>query len=226
VWVARDERALRLRRLASELAPIWWLVRGYAAVGFVAYVLDVSWSTAYPFVPRLFGSGSGGLTAILGAVAVSIWIGLRTRNGDRPFPRLLTVANAALVLACIPVGAQLADTSQTETLISLAYASPPALPEGLVHDGRQILNVYPYNRDGELLHDVLLYDEFGLPLNVLGEGDPFRRYLETGTGTRLLNSFPIRYVDPETKTVTRPDAAPPVHVPEIVTPPTTPATPR
>jgi hypothetical protein len=43
--------------------------------------------------------------------------------------------------------------------------------------------------------------------------------LSDENGTQLFNSFPIRYFDPGTKTVTQPELGPPVTVPTIVTPP-------
>ncbi len=92
-------------------------------------------------------------------------------------------------------------------------------PAGLVFDGTPVANVYPFSRRGRLLHDVLLFDGLGRPLEVGGTGDPNRRYVETAAGRRLFNVFPIRYYEPGTRRVAKPDAAPRVHIPRIATPP-------
>ena len=91
---------------------------------------------------------------------------------------------------------------------------------GLSHAGVPLTNVYPYTRDGRLLQDLLLYDSRGRPLTV-GRGDtnPNRRILQTASGRRLYHSFPIRYFEPGTRRVARPNAAPGVATPRIATPP-------
>jgi hypothetical protein len=224
-WLTDDRRIFGVRAVATQLAPLWWAVRGYVAVAFLALVATTDWSTFYPLVPRLAGSAKIGALVILLAIAASLWLGLRTRrNAATSWP--LIGLNAALVLACLPLFAEIDDRQRSLVTLAADYAPTTEVVSGLARDGRPILNVYPYTRNGELLQDVLLYDSFGLPLDVLDGTDPFRRYLETPQGVRLLNSFPIRYVDPQTKVVTRPDAAPPVELPEIVTPAITSATPR
>jgi hypothetical protein len=81
-------------------------------------------------------------------------------------------------------------------------------------------NIYPYSRDGHLLHDVLLYTGSGTPIDTpAGVPDPLRRVLRTKAGKAVNNAFPIRYFDPGTKHVSHPDASPPVRIPRIVTPP-------
>ena len=64
---------------------------------------------------------------------------------------------------------------------------------GLALDGVQILNVYPYSREGEPLFDVLFYDENSRPVSILsGLDDTSRRILADENGTQVFNSFPIR----------------------------------
>ena len=99
-------------------------------------------------------------------------------------------------------------------------AAPPSPAEGITHDGYAITNVYPYRRDGTPLFDVLLYDQNGVPIDVLpGMDDPDRRYLVDARGDRLLNAVPIRYFEPGTSRVARPHAAPPIRRPTVLTPP-------
>jgi hypothetical protein len=209
-----------VRRLGQELAPLWWVLRAYLAVGAVAVGLGNDWSSRVPLVPR-FGSAELGLVVIGLAVAASVWLGLYLRRRGSPFPRLAAVANMALLLAAVPVAAEVTDTRGHDLLVSLAYAPQPQLPSGLVYDGVPVDNVYPYSRDGRLLHDVLLYDGAGRPLEIGIDRvlDPNRRVVVTNGNRPLLNVFPIRYYEPGTKRVARPNAAPYVELPLVLTPP-------
>jgi HAAS domain-containing protein len=205
------------RRLGAELAPIWWAARAYLAVGALAWALDADWSTRYPVVPRI-GSGAIGLVLILVSMTVSIWIGLQMRRHGSPFPRLAAVVNVALLLAAIPVAAEVANTSQQDALVALASA-PAKLPPGLVYNGAPVENIYPYSRDGRLLLDVLLYDGAGRPIDIGAVGDPQRRLLKTTAGMPILNSYPLRYYELGTQRVAHPEAGPPVRTPRLITPP-------
>ena len=209
-----------LRRLGRELAPIWWVLRAYLAVGAIACALDSAWSSRLPIVPR-FGSAETGLAAIGVAIVVSVWLGLGLRRHGSPFPRLAVVVNMALLLAAIPVVAQVTDTSSSyQSVLARANVAEQQLHSGLIYQGVEVDNIYPYSRDGRLLHDVLLYDTAGraLDLPVFHGLDPNRRYVSNGH-LMLFNSFPIRYYEPGTRLVVRPNAAPYVKVRPVLTPP-------
>jgi hypothetical protein len=218
--LARDPRVARARTLAEELAPIWWVARAYLAVGAIAYVLDTGWSTRYPVVPR-FGTAELGVVLIALAAVASVWIGLWLRRRGSPFPRAALVANAALVLAILPVTLDVTDTRAHDLLVTMAYAPVPQVRPDLASDGVKIDNIYPYSRDGKLLHDVLLYDGAGRPIEIPANrgDDPNRRFVVTNGNKPLFNVFPIRYYEPGTKSVERPNAAPYIEHPHVVTPP-------
>lgn len=222
--IADDPRAARVRSIARELAPIWWVARGYLAVGAIAYILDVNWSLSYP-VPRIGIGGPGtaemGLALIVVATILSVWAGLWMRRRGSPFPRLTSAVNASLVLAILPVALDATDSRTQQLLIT---TSPPPVMDvtmGLAYDGVPIDNVYPYTRDGKLLHDVLLYDGRGRPIEIASNrgDDPNRRFVVSNGNRQLFNVFPIRYYEPGTKRVERPNAAPYIEHPLVVTPP-------
>ncbi len=213
-WLS-SERAAAWRATARELTPIWWVVRAYVAVVLLAAASNQGWpigaGTQYNEV-----SFETSVLALVAASAISIWLGLRSRRGPQPYRRVRLVANAGLVLALLPVVAyslhQLEDRSY-----GVPFAVEP--PPGLAMDGVPVRNLYPYSREGRLLFDVLLFDESGRPLEVLsGPEDTTRRVLAAQNGARIFNSFPIRYFEPGTTTVARPELGPPVTVPEIATP--------
>lgn len=218
--LVRDPRVAVARRLGTDLAPIWWLARAYLAVGALAYVLDTGWSTRYPIVPR-FGTAEMGVVLIGLAVVASVLVGLQMRRQGSPFPRLTAALNAALVFAIVPVALDVSEAHGAQAMLAALTPAPAPQEDGLRYDGLRVENIYPYSRDGKLLHDVLLYDGTGRPIDIpanRGE-DPNRRFVVTNGNRPLYNVFPIRYYEPGTKRVERPNAAPFIEHPHVVTPP-------
>jgi hypothetical protein len=211
-------RLVQTRALARELAPIWWVARGYLAVGALALVLKAEWSTRLPIVPRVGDSATWGVVTIVLAAIASVAVGRWLRTHGTRFSNLVLVANVALALSAIPV-AQRALDSVPLTVVSPTPAEATYVP-GIVSNGVPVNNVYPFTRDGELLHDVLLYDGAGRPLEIRGDRftDPDRRIVVTNGNTPLFNVFPIRYFEPGTKRVARPNAVPFIEHPIVLTP--------
>jgi hypothetical protein len=205
-----DRRVEASLRYARQLAPAWWVARGYLVVAGLALLVGASWSVAHASVPRI-GSASVGLAVIMLAVVASVAIGLArsARIG-------LAVVNLLVLVAVIPVAQHLSHGTPVQTTI----VTVPAVQPGLSYNGVPVGNIYPYSRDGKLLHDVFLFTGSGAPLNVSTVApDPDRRVPVTRSGQRIFNAFPIRYYEPATKIVLRPNAAPKVHVPKLKTRP-------
>jgi hypothetical protein len=222
--LADDPRVARLRHLGGELAPVWWVARAYVAAVALALATGASFSTDHPAMPT-WGLGDAALVALLLAAAASCWLGLRMRRAGRAPHTALAVANALLVVACVPVLNHLTQPSPAQRLVwqldaqAADIAATPAF-DGLVADGRPVTNIYAYSRDGKLLLDVLLYDENGLPIDLrAGSVDPDRRVLVTARGDRVFNSYPVRYYEPGTQVVAKPNAGPRPGKPAFVTPP-------
>jgi len=204
-------------RALSRLAPVWWVVRAYVAVGAIVLAAGGAWSLSHPGMPHVV-DGRGGLAAIAIAVVVSVALGLRGAR-SREARRAGIAVNLALLVAAVPVLRHVWNGARLPGPQIVEVVSSPA--GGLTYDGSPVLNVYPYSRDGRMLHDVLLYDENGNALEVGGPAapDPNRRLLVTARGAQLFNSFPIRYFDPGTRRVAHPNAGPRVRTPELLTPP-------
>ena len=211
VLVRRLARDPRLREL-GRLAPIWWVVRGYLALAAIALLAGASWSSRYIFVPHV-GTSWLGLVVVLAAIVLSIWIGLRTKGSNR----LVWLANLALVAAVAPVLVHFQHRRLPVRVVELTLYQPS---QGLTLNGVPVNNIYPFSRQGRLLHDVLLYTGAGTPLDAGGAAiDPQRRVLRTTSGKQIFNAYPIRYFDPGTGEVAHPGAAPKVTIPRIETPP-------
>jgi hypothetical protein len=204
------------RRALRELASLWWVARGYVAAAALALVAGASFSTSHQEIPR-FGNGGVGLLVVLGLVGASVYVGLRSRRRPHSGRAAVAVANAILVVGAVPVLVHLVRERQP-TPAPIVVTAP--VVQGLAYNGVPISNVYPFGRDGRLLHDVLLYDGAGRPIDVGGPAapDPNRRILVTRGGKQVYNSFPIRYYEPGTRSVAHPDVIPPLRIPPIVTP--------
>jgi hypothetical protein len=225
--IAADPRVAALRRLGAELAPVWWVVRGYLIVAALAVVWGTTWSTRYPFLPRFgsaelgtypilprFGGAEVGLALIVLAVAVSVRLGLKWRKEGSSSRRAVVAFNVVCLGLLVPVVEQVGDGARGVTSV-VVVEQPLALP-GLALNGTPVQNIYPYSRDGKLLHDVLLYDGAGSPLDIGAYPDPNRRILRTRTNLSILNSFPIRYYEPNTVRVAHPNAGPSIKTPTII----------
>jgi hypothetical protein len=206
--LVRDPRVRELRRLA----PIWWVVRGYVAVAAIALLAGAAWSTRYFLVPHV-GTAWLGLLVIVAAIVASIWFGLRTSGSNR----LVWLANLILLAAAVPVLTHFKHRELPVRVVEVTLYQPT---QGLTYNGVPVGNIYPFSRNGRLLHDVLLYTGAGTPLDASGAAiDPQRRVLRTTSGRQIFNACPIRYFDQGTGEVAHPGAAPHVRSPRIATPP-------
>jgi hypothetical protein len=219
---AENRRVAAARSALSVVAPIWWVARGYLVVAGFALITGANWSVQHSAVPSWRG-GASGLVVLAAATVVSCWLGVR--HSRHLAAQLAATALSLFAVAAIsPVVQHLRQPSRAQLLSqALAFSAQyrldtSATAHGLAFDGVPVTNIYPYSRQGQLLHDVLLYDGAGRPLNLGADyGDPNRRVLITRGGGRIFNSFPIRYFDPGTTHVSHPNAGPTVRPPAIKT---------
>jgi hypothetical protein len=247
--VAADPRVRSTGRTLAELAPIWWVVRAYVAVVLLGRLAGADWSNAHPSVPRIGNGGVIVVVLVAAvAASVALGLGERRRRraaaaaalatgGEADGPggapgvrRWLVAANLVLAVAALPVGVHFLRAARSPiaaTPFAVGFPVVPVAPtapsspltgKALGSTGL-ITNIYPYTRDGRLLHDVLLFDQNGQPLSVVpGDTDPTRRVLTGPGGVRIFNSYPLRYFDPGTTRVGNPNAAPALAPPSLFTP--------
>ena len=160
------------------------------------------------------------LAVTLGAVAVvaaSVTIG--SRRPRRTVP--VALANVVLAIAAVPAAIHAVDAARTPSSAGVRVFIPPsarAAQEGMAYKGVAVENIYAFDRDGRLLQDVRLYDQFGRALEI-GGGNPLRRPVRTRAGHAIFNAFPIRYFEAGTRLVANPAAGAPGGVGRLATRP-------
>ena len=152
-------------------------------------------------------------------VVFSVLLGRRAAAGKAV--GLDRVASVIALVAIIPAAWHMDSPPRSpfySTTVSgtrVEFAPTP----GLAFNGEPILNIFPFDRSGKPLNDVMLFLANGRALNVdANRIDPHRRYLVTRRGNRVYNSFPVRYYEPGTLRVAHPNAGPAVRVPKVLTP--------
>jgi hypothetical protein len=201
--------------VVRELAPLWWLARGYLVVVLLAMLTGASWAGGtYGFMPIIHDARMT-ILVLLAACAGSIALGALWRRG---VPRWFVAAN--LLLLAIAGWMAVSQTVSNMRFTQVEWEQPePAVQAGLIHDGLGVGNIYAYDRRGRLLQDVRLFDDAGRPLDIGNGEDPHRRVPVTKRGEQALNAFPIRYFEPGTRRVAHPNAGAPPRPAPIVTKP-------
>ena len=227
-WLARPT-AVTVREFVGSLRPFWWVVRAWLLVALLGLNSSPVWAHPIFFVPRVVTGEVGGVLLLV-AVVASVQRGRRPPSGRRSTRRWVAALNVVAVVAVPYVFASLADASnrQVSRLSSAAlYASsdaqlaPTAAPaEGIYSAGQQVWNIYPYDAQGRLLHDVRLYDSAGTPLSLGLAFDSTKQQTLDSQGQKVDNAFPYRYLDPTNGEVTDPDAGPPIVAPPLLGAPT------
>jgi hypothetical protein len=197
-----------------DLAPLWWVLRGIVAVGLfeILYGKSVLGGDG-PHTYALLVALAVGL-----AVTVSVAVGLRRPRRNTA----LVLVNLVLALAAAPVMWNAVSDGRAAVFDDrvVTEARTESAPSGLVSDGDPVENVYAFDREGRLLHDVRLFDQNGRPLVIGADGqDPNRRAVRTRAGKLAFNAFPIRYFEPGTKRVADPAAGVPAHPSPLTTKP-------
>jgi hypothetical protein len=217
--VARRADSLRAQ---FDAALVWRLARGWLLAAGVALLVgrlrDTRvWSIKHAWLPHPGLSGHAALVALAAFVALSFWIGRFAARGRGV--RLDRAVSALALVAVVPALLHL-DSPPRERHVAFRTFYQSSTEPGLAFNGVPVANIFPFDRSGKALNDVLLYLPDGQPLNVAAlVVDHNRRYLVTQRGDRVYNSFPVRYFDPRTTHVAHPTAGPHVRIPKVLTPP-------
>jgi hypothetical protein len=160
----------------SWLRPLWWILRGWAAVE----VVDM-----YGGRPRMNAvpdmHGLGWLLCVVGiAGSIAVGRGRAWPGGDGRGPLARTVLLALNLFAVVvtPIAvAQVADgvNERYDRGVNAGYQAgasdragdPGTDRAGLYADGKWVSNIYPYDANGRPLVGVQLFNQIGQPINVI-----------------------------------------------------------
>ena len=110
-------RVAATRRVAGDLAPIWWVARAFVAYAAVALALGARMSVLHPSIPAVRDRPT--TIVVLGlVVALSLWLGLRHRRA-----RWMLAVNVVLALIALPLAIHLASQDATPTRAKLVRSS-------------------------------------------------------------------------------------------------------
>lgn len=191
-------------RLAAELRPAWWLLRGYLVVAVPTWLETQQARRVFP-VPTPLGSDELGLLLVVAAVIGSVLLGRRALPRSARIGVGIAGAVLALLGAIVLTDAWRAWTVRTvDTGVVYAEAAQQATDDyPLLSRYGPVTDVLPYAADGTPLENVLLYDQDGRPLQVGRQvwwADRCARVVEqprAADGVPVPFSFPQRYeLDP------------------------------
>lgn len=210
-----------------QLRPAWWVVRAWLAAGIVAgfyrqrgrlnggSITDVYRDSGV--LPGGYGHRYIGVTLLVIAIPISIQLGRRSLRGSARW--LVIAGNAIAIALLLPAIAALGEVT---TYVQTGQVIPT---DGLVDNGSQVTNIYPYDAQGRPLDHVRLFDQNGQPLlGVTGNANDFQvgvtpgAVMATAAPSANPNDFPL----PNTVTVYGADGTPTTTVlprPVIVVPP-------
>ncbi|WP_106396256.1 HAAS signaling domain-containing protein [Actinocorallia populi] len=174
-----NERFPGYEKTRDDFRPAWWLLRGYliafAFWGFESGRLHpIPWNTFEWLVLAVI-------------VIASVALGYRVRDGRRSRPLNLVSLVAGLV-ACFVAFAVLvvSDKNGDESYV---YSPVDYQPHS------DLANIYPYTKDGKPLEGVLLYDQYGRPIQVGYEQYGYQQI--PGAAPQIPNSYPLPICNPE-----------------------------
>lgn len=199
------------------LRPAWWVVRAWVVLALLTWYAQPHWWSSLVVVPDV-GPDGVSLALLVAAVIASVQLGRRGRPTSRTGVVAVAGLNLAAAVGFWPVLLMMNEAVHTGALNYPGYNVeyvPVAPEQGLYANGVQVWNVYPYDADGTMLHDVRLYDQDGNPLSLGLAPDGTRKPVLDSTGRLVQNAFPYRYVE-EDGTVADPDAGPAVDAPALV----------
>lgn len=197
-----DTRVTTTRTWLRQLAPAWWVLRGYGlAIGWSGVVEGRASGDLLP-VPWFLGNPLTGMIFTGALIYASVEVGSgRRRIGSRRARFAVRVAGVlavfSLLVASTAASADYIDSTYDDTNYEPVYDNTALILPG----NEPVTNIYAYDRDGNAVEDVLLYNGVGNPLilqeNPDGRGSPFLDFgLETdyqrdADGRIIPNLYPL-----------------------------------
>lgn len=221
----------------GELLVIWWAARALFATLLLA---GITGTASFPF-PAVLGSRLVGLLTAAACLWASIELGRRgaaasaidaadpgadtdadaadavRSAGAGRFGRTRLLAVGAAVVAFF--GFLVAAGTSSGPSYDAGYDMVRAVPSGLwSEDGEPISNLYVYDAEGNLLRDVLVYDQDGRPVLTTDYEDAVRTHAADVNGAPVPNAYPIEVRPIDYSGDYGPEAGDPRDPPAVVVP--------
>ncbi|NEA35373.1 hypothetical protein [Streptomyces sp. SID13031] len=214
------------RELVSIGQPVWWVARGIVGGG---AIFALSGATAVAVVGALVGA------------VVSVWIGRKTQQDRRWLWYIVPLNVVAAIIVPVWLAFSFfgssygifANHQNGNDYVSSNGTSSYNSQQGLLLDGNQVGNIYPFDAQGRQV-PVRLYDQDGKPINLPLQNCAVNNGT-IGGGEQISNLFPQTTVVPDVDGNIDPenckesDKAPfvpppaPATTPTATTPPATPS---
>ena len=194
--------ARSVREFLPTLRPGWWVLRGWLALFVIVVWLHGGDLQSYRdrvFVPTYHGNWVIGIVAVILAVVCSVSLGLRTAGLPQWARRTVGTLGALIVVLALARYGDVENVSRGYGQEQLGQAYPAEAPQppypGITVDGRHPINIYPYDEQGHLLHNVRLFDDQGRPLQGLARYDAKGQQLvkelrSDAAGAIVANEYP------------------------------------
>ncbi|MBO0922225.1 hypothetical protein J1G42_15485 [Cellulomonas sp. zg-ZUI222] len=149
--------------LATDLRPVWWVLRGWVVYQVVVHMLGVESA----WLPRHLAGALllGGLVLVSAQIGRGEWFA-SPRAGER-----MQLVSVLAAVALVPVGATVAGHDGWLRAEAWAYRHADAGPshvqvqevpvDGVVVGGMPVSNLFVYDAAGNPLTDVQIYDDRG-----------------------------------------------------------------
>jgi len=200
------ERRIRSSRPGTEvldflpaLRPAWWVVRAWVAVRVLELMTThVNAWHYFSLIPRVNYSTTLGVLAMVAAISASVYVGRKGLPAGW-WRRIGLAAQGALVVYTVGMAFSAVADENSDAAAAASwqtnYGQVHYAQDGLTENGKQISNVYAYDKDGKLLDGVYLYDQDGQPLQILLPGQTDGGAIDGDTwvdsnGQYVANRFP------------------------------------
>ena len=150
--------------LLLALRPVWWVLRAFGlwAVGTLLIALLPPYPYG-PFAQWAVPSNPLEWLALFGLIVVSVQWG---RGRWLPKNRLRHIRTVASILAVLLLPSVFVSMFAPQA----EYVADDYVPQGLMLDGVQVMNIFAYDEAGNPIDRVQLFTGKGTPLNLYGEG--------------------------------------------------------